>query len=245
MSPKYYIGTSGWHYEHWRNLFYPQKLAKTKWLEFYAGNFTTVELNNSFYHLPTEQAFATWYNTTPPDFIFAVKVSRFITHIKRLKNCKEAVDNFTSRAKTLGDKLGPLLYQLPPSMPRSDQALESFLPTLPQGLKHVFEFRHESWLDDGVFEILRKYSVGFCVFDLPAINCPLLATADFAYVRFHGSAELYSSSYSDDELARWAEKLANFAQNLKATYIYFNNDTEAFAVKNATTLSRYLGREGV
>ena len=237
---QYHIGTSGWHYEHWQHLFYPDKLAKAKWLEFYARHFTTVELNNSFYRLPSEQAFAAWRDSSPANFTFAVKVSRFITHIKRLKNSEEPVDTFLTRAKILGEKLGPLLYQLPPNMHRSDDKLESFLSILPQGLKHVFEFRHESWLDDKVFEILRRYNVGLCVFDMPGLTCPLVATTDFAYIRFHGSTGLYSSCYSDDELAEWARRLASLPSKVKTVYAYFNNDAEAFAVRNAMTLRDYL-----
>jgi uncharacterized protein YecE (DUF72 family) len=237
---RYYIGTSGWHYEHWRYSFYPGTLAKAKWLEFYAGYFDTVELNNSFYRLPSEAAFAAWRNSSPAGFTFAVKVSRFVTHIKRLKNVQEAVETFMSRAKILGDKLGPLLYQLPPNMHRNDERLESFLGTLPRGMKHVFEFRHRSWLDDEVFEILRKHNVGLCVFDMPSLTCPLVATADFAYIRFHGSTGLYFSCYSDEELAGWAERLAGLTAKLKEVYIYFNNDAETFAVRNAMTLREYL-----
>ena len=240
MSSNYFIGTSGWHYDHWRDRFYPGELIKAKWLEFYASHFTTVELNNSFYRLPSEAAFADWYRSSPPNFTFAVKVSRFITHIKRLKDAGEAVEKFIARAKILGGKLGPLLYQLPPNMRRNDEVLESFLSTLPRELKHVFEFRHQSWLEEGVFGILHKYNTGFCVFDMPSVSCPLVATADFAYVRFHGSAGLYWSCYSDKELASWAERLSHLAENLKAIYIYFNNDAEAFAVRNAVTLRTYL-----
>lgn len=237
---KYYIGTSGWHYEHWRGLFYPERLAKAKWLEFYAGHFGTVELNNSFYHLPSEKAFLGWRESSSEDFVFAVKVSRFITHIKRLKNVEEPVENFLSRARLLEGKLGPLLYQLPPNMKCNSEVLESFLSLLPRGCKHVFEFRNESWINDGIFDILRRYNVGLCIFDMPGFTCPLVATADFAYIRFHGSAGLYSSCYSDEELFRWAENIANLGRNLKTIYIYFNNDAEAFAVKNAIRLMSYL-----
>ena len=243
MSSVYYIGTSGWHYDHWRERFYPHKLGKPGWLDFYARHFSTVELNNSFYRLPSEAAFANWRDVSPANFTFAVKVSRFITHIKRLKNVEEAVETFMSRAKILEEKLGPLLYQLPPNMHRDDERLESFLAILPRGLKHVVEFRHESWLDEGVFEILRQYNTGLCVFDMPSLRCPLVATADFAYIRFHGSEGLYYSCYSDDELADWAKRLADLATSLKAVYIYFNNDAEAFAVRNAITLRGYLRGE--
>ena len=208
MPAHYYVGTSGWHYDHWQRRFYPEGLSRAKWLEFYAASFGTVELNNSFYRLPSETAFAHWYDLSPANFTFAVKVSRFITHIKRLKNADEAVENFVARARFLGEKLGPLLYQLPPSMHRNDEVLESFLADLPKGMKHVLEFRHQSWFDENVFEVLHKYNVGFCVFDMPSVKCPLIATADFAYIRFHGSSGLYSSCYSDEELADWAKKLA-------------------------------------
>jgi len=240
MAAGYYIGTSGWHYDHWRHLFYPGKLAKTKWLEFYATHFTTVELNNSFYRLPSETAFANWRDSSPANFTFAVKVSRFITHIKRLKNAEEPVENFITRARILGEKLGPLLYQLPPNMHRNDEVLESFLSLLPKGLQHVIEFRHQSWLEEKVFGILRKYNIGLCVFDMPSLRCPLVVTADFAYIRFHGSTGLYASCYSDEELDWWTKRLADLAPSLKVIYVYFNNDAEAFAVRNAITLRGYL-----
>ena len=240
---QYYIGTSGWHYEHWRYRFYPENLNKTKWLEFYSSNFNTVELNNSFYRLPSEEAFANWHDTSPAGFKFAVKVSRFITHIKRLKVTVEPVEKFISRAKLLGEKLGPLLYQLPPNMHRDDERLESFLSGLPEGMQHVFEFRHLSWLNDSVYNILNRYNAGLCVFDMPDIECPLVVTADFAYIRLHGSTALYSSCYTDEELADWKNKLADLPDNIKQVYIYFNNDSEAFAVRNAITLANYLKRQ--
>jgi len=238
--PEYYIGTSGWVYRHWREVFYPPKLAQSKWLEFYTRHFPTVELNSSFYRLPTEKAFSNWRQTSPEGFIYAVKVSRFITHIKRLKDVEEPIQTFLSRARLLKEKLGPLLYQLPPNMHRNDERLESFLSLLPKGLRHIVEFRHESWLDEGVFEILRKHNIGFCVFDMPGLSCPLLATADFAYIRFHGSSGLYYSCYSDEELEDWARRISELAKSLDAVYIYFNNDAEGYAVTNAQTLTQKL-----
>jgi uncharacterized protein YecE (DUF72 family) len=130
-------------------------------------------------------------------------------------------------------------------MHRDDQRLETFLSNLPQGVEHVFEFRHQSWLEDGIFDILRRHRVGFCVFDMPSLRCPLVATADFAYIRFHGSSDLYSSCYSEEELATWAERLRDLVGNLKAIYIYFNNDAEAFAVRNAVTIRGYLEKRAV
>lgn len=237
---RYYIGTSGWHYDDWRGRFYPDKLPRNKWLEFYAQHFPTVELNNSFYRLPSENAFTGWYNSSPPGFRYSVKVSRFITHIKRLKDCEETLANFMSRAGILKDKLGPLLYQLPPSMHRNYEILESFLNVLPQGLKHVIEFRHESWLVDKVFDILQQHDAGLCVFDMPALTSPLLATADFAYIRFHGSDSLYSSCYTDEELADWAKRIADLAKGIDSVYVYFNNDVQGFAIRNAETIRRFL-----
>lgn len=237
---KYYIGCSGWHYDHWRALYYPEGLPKSKWLQFYAKEFSTVELNNSFYHLPSEKAFITWWESTPDNFLFAVKVSRFITHIKRLRNLDSALENFLSRACLLKGKLGPLLYQLPPNMKRNDEVLENFLSSLPQEYQHVFEFRHASWIDDSVFRILQQHNAGLCVFDMPGFTCPLVATTDFAYIRFHGSQGLYSSCYSDDELSQWAQKIVELDEKVKAVHIYFNNDAEAFAVRNALSLTEFI-----
>jgi uncharacterized protein YecE (DUF72 family) len=239
--PECYIGTSGWHYEDWRGLFYPLELARSKWLEFYARHFPTVELNNSFYRLPSERAFINWRESAPKDFIFAVKVSRFITHIKRLKDVEEPLQNFLERADLLGIKLGPLLYQLPPNMKRDDERLAVFLAMLPSRYRHVLEFRHESWFDDNVFDMLKRFNTGWCVFDMPDFTSPVIATADFAYVRFHGSSGLYSSSYSDKELFKWAKKIAELGRSLKAIYVYFNNDVAGYALDNASTLMRLLG----
>lgn len=237
---RYHIGTSGWHYADWRDRFYPEKLSKSRWLDFYSRHFPTVEVNNSFYRLPSEAAFTGWYGASPEEFTFAVKVSRFITHIKRLKECDEPVNNFMSRATLLKEKLGPLLYQLPPSLHRDDDRLAAFLSILPKGLKHVIEFRHASWLDEGVFAILREYDAGLCVFDMPEITCPLLSTSGFAYIRFHGSDSLYAGCYTDEELAEYASKIKEMAGTLDEVYIYFNNDIQGFALRNAETIRGYL-----
>jgi uncharacterized protein YecE (DUF72 family) len=237
---QYYIGTSGWHYDDWRGRFYPEKLAKAKWLEFYADHFNTLELNNTFYHLPSENAFKNWYESSPEGFIFAVKANRYITHIKRLKDCGEEVSKFMSRAVLLKEKLGPLLYQLPPGLHRDDDRLNEFLKVLPRGLKHVIEFRHESWFAEEVFEILRQHQVGFCVYDMPKLNSPIITMTDFTYVRFHGKKSLYSSCYTDKEMVDWAKKIKSLAKQLKSVYIYFNNDIAGYALENARTLHDYL-----
>lgn len=240
MAARFFIGTSGWHYDWWRGLFYPPQLPKSRWLEFYSQHFSTVELNNSFYRLPSEAAFANWKDSSPPGFLFAVKVSRLITHLKKLRNAETALQNFLARARLLGAKLGPLLYQLPPNMHRNAQVLEEFLKLLPPDLEHVFEFRDRSWLHEDVFDLLRRYKAGFCAFDMPGLTTPLVATASFGYIRFHGSSALYSSFYSDEELESWAQRTRQLAQRLERCYIYFNNDTEGFAVQNAKTLAARL-----
>ncbi len=237
---EYYIGTSGWHYEHWRGLFYPEKLPKVGWLEFYARYFNTVEINNSFYHLPSEKAFNQWRESVQAHFSYSVKVSRFITHIKRLRNAETPLENFLSRAQLLENKLGVLLYQLPPQMERNDETLESFLTLLPPEFRHAFEFRHESWIDESIFALLKRYGAGFCVFDMPRFTSPLVATSDFAYIRFHGSRRLYWSCYSEEELSHWAQGIAELGKNLKAVYIYFNNDAEAYAITNSQRLRKML-----
>jgi uncharacterized protein YecE (DUF72 family) len=241
----YFIGTSGWHYDDWRGRFYPEKLPKAKWLEFYSNHFNTLELNNSFLHLPSENAFNNWYNSSPPGFVFAVKASRFITHIKRLKDCEEAIGNFMSRARLLQEKLGPLLYQLPPGLRRDDALLEGFLAELPSDLKHVIEFRHPSWFDEGVYKILRRFHTGFCIFDMPGLTSPLLATTGFAYVRFHGREGLYSSRYTDGEMADWAKKIKGLAKKLETVYIYFNNDVSGYALDNAAMIREHLEKSNI
>jgi uncharacterized protein YecE (DUF72 family) len=240
MSTRLFIGTSGWHYAHWKGAFYPLNMPAKDWLTFYAGQFNTVEINASFYRLPEESTFTNWRQTVPPKFCFAVKASRFITHIKRLKDSQEPLQTFVERANFLKNNLGPLLYQLPPGLRRDEDRLESFLALLDKNLRHVFEFRHDSWMDKAVFDLLRKYNAGFCMFDMPGIASPEVTTADFAYIRFHGYGDMYSGNYPDAVLADWAKKLEKMAHGLKALYIYFNNDAGGFAIRNARTMREYL-----
>lgn len=235
---RYYVGTSGWYYDHWREIFYPQDMAKSKWLDYYSRSFSTVELNNSFYHLPSEKAYINWKNSSPPGFVFSVKVSRFITHVKRLRDAAEPVTKFISRACLLEKKLGPLLYQLPRNIKPDYQKFEEFLQILPKDISHVFEFRHESWFDDEIFSLLRRYGVGFCIYDMPDLCSPVITTSDFAYIRFHGSQRLYGGCYSDREMEDWAREIVNLG--VEVVYIYFNNDMEGYAIKNALTFKHLL-----
>ncbi len=238
---QYRIGTSGWHYDHWRERFYPVKLPKSGWLEHYCQFFRTVEINASFYRLPTERAFASWRDGSPTDFVFAVKASRLITHYRRLRNVEEPLDTFLSRARILGHKLGPILYQLPPGLKRDDRVLGDFLALLPGNLLHAVEFRHSSWLHEEVYAILRAYGVAFCVISAPGRDYPPVATGSFAYLRFHGSQAMYGGSYSDEELEHWARITRDLSGGSRAIFAYFNNDANAHAVFNALALADLLG----
>lgn len=199
-----------------------------------------MELNNTFYRLPTEKVFEQWRAQSAPGFTFALKVSRLITHMKKLRNVEALLQNFLSRARILEDKMGPLLYQTPPNMPRNDCLLESFLSLLPGDLKHTFEFRHTSWHCAEVYKILSRFNAGLCIFDMPGFTTPREVTTDFCYLRFHGSDSLYGSSYSDKVLQSWAEWLRSLPEKVKSRYIYFNNDACAYAVANSRTLSSFL-----
>lgn len=236
----FHIGTSGWMYDDWRGRFYPAEIPKTRWFSHYARHFATVEVNSSFYRLPSERAFQAWRDKAPDGFVYALKVSRYITHLKKLRDVEEPLRTFASRARLLGNRLGPLLYQLPPSLKRHDALLDAFLQLLPGDLQHVFELRHQSWFDEGVYSLLRRHNAAFCVFDLPGTTTPIVATAGLAYVRFHGSTGLYDSCYTEQELRSWATKISELGRGLSEVYVYFNNDTQAHAVGNAARLRELL-----
>ena len=231
------IGTSGFHYKHWKGPFYPAKLSSAKMLEFYAQQFDTVELNNSFYRLPDASAFDYWREATPSNFIFAVKGSRFITHNKKLKDPENAVDNLLPRAAHLGPKLGPVLFQLPPHWRVNTERLTNLLEILPRDLRYAFEFRELSWMNLEVESILRKFNAAFCIYELAGYHSPLQVTADFAYVRLHGpDPGKYQGSYSDEKLSVWARQIEKWAAKLKAIYLYFDNDQAGYAATNARSL---------
>ncbi|MDO8691034.1 MAG: DUF72 domain-containing protein [Dehalococcoidia bacterium] len=235
-----FLGTSGWHYKHWRERYYPVKLTASRWLSFYAQTFSTVEVNNSFYHLPAEKDLMGWKKATYPGFIFAVKASRLITHMKKLHNIDQPLENFLSRIRILGERLGPVLYQLPPNLHKNADLVEDFCSRLPEDLRHVLEFRHASWFDPAIFAIMERRNIGFCIFDAPGQVCPEVVTSDFVYIRFHGSSGIYSSCYTDRELDIWAERVRRLSQGGRAVYAYFNNDAGAHAVHNALGLRKRL-----
>jgi uncharacterized protein YecE (DUF72 family) len=238
---KIWIGTSGWHYKHWMGVFYPPGTSGKELFEFYARHFNTVEINNSFYRLPSATTFDSWRESAPDGFCFAVKGSRFITHMKKLKDPESSSEKFFVVADRLRKKLGPILFQLPPRWKVNAERLSEFLAVLPKGHKYVVEVRDESWLIAPVFELLRKHKVAFCVHDFADMKVPIEITADFTYIRFHGpTSAKYFGSYSEKDLGKWAERIEGWRERLSAVYVYFNNDPGGEAVNNALTLKKLV-----
>jgi uncharacterized protein YecE (DUF72 family) len=238
------IGTAGYHYKHWVGTFYPPKTPPSKMLDYYVRHFDTLELNNSFYRLPTIEAFESWRDATPNNFVLAVKASRFITHNKKLKDPENALDNILPRAEHLRKKLGPILFQLPPKWKVNLERLEGLLEILPREHRYAFEFRELSWMDPKVNRLLERYNAAFCIYQLAGYHSPLHITADFAYVRLHGpDAGKYQGSYGRAQLREWAKRIQQWSARLKAVYIYFDNDQAGYAAQNALALKKMvLGR---
>jgi uncharacterized protein YecE (DUF72 family) len=235
------VGCSGWEYKHWRGGFYPADLPRTRWFEHYAAAFDTVEINNTFYRLPEERTFAAWAERAPAGFVYAVKASRFLTHMKKLKSPEEPLDRLFTRMRPLAGRLGPVLYQLPPGWPIDLRRLEHFLQALPQGVRHVVEFRNSSWYADEVMGLLERYSVALCVHDMQGSATGRQRVGPFIYVRFHGATAHYGGGYSDDRLAGWAEWLGSQRAAGLDVYAYFNNDIGGHAPRNAGTLRTLMG----
>lgn len=210
-------------------------------LKFYSQQFDTVELNNSFYRLPTEIAFENWRQSTPVDFVFAVKASRFLTHQKKLKDPEDALENLLPRASRLSTKLGPILFQLPPKWQVNSGRLEALLEALPRDLRYTFEFRDLTWIRPEIDTLLARFGAAFCIYELAGYHSPLSVTSDFAYVRLHGPGlGKYQESYSLDRLRLWAKQIAEWANDLAAIYIYFDNDQAGYAARNALELKRLV-----
>jgi uncharacterized protein YecE (DUF72 family) len=249
MRPELRIGCSGWNYESWKGRFYPADLPASRWLGHYAGIFDTVEINNTFYRLPEASTFASWRAQTPPRFLIAVKASRFLTHMKRLRDPEEPLQRLFSRAAALGPRLGPVLYQLPGHFHADRGRLEDFLRALParltargRRLQHVIEFRHPSWYTRDIFDLLEHHDVAMCLHDMAgsAIDGPWVGP--FSYVRFHGTTGRYHGSYPDSDLRVWARRLAAQWAAGSDVYAYFNNDPDAIATQNALSLKTWLER---
>ncbi len=236
MAAEIRIGTSGWHYKHWLGTFYPAGMKSSQMFEFYQRHFDTVELNNSFYRLPTPEAFGSWRDSATPNFRFAVKGSRYLTHNKKLKEPEQALQNLLPRAEILAEKLGPVLFQLPPKWKVNLERLEDFLRALPKVHRYAFEFREQTWHSEAVYDILRRHKAAYCIHELAGFHTPILLTADFAYVRLHGPGGKYQGCYSDEKLAEWAERIAGWSRSLRAIYVYFDNDDSGYAPRNALEL---------
>jgi uncharacterized protein YecE (DUF72 family) len=234
------IGCSGWNYAHWREPVYGGAPA-SQWLGLYAERFDTVEVNATFYRLPTRKAVASWVSTTPDEFVFAVKASRYLTHVKRLRELGPGLERFLDRIEPLvrSPKLGPLLWQLPPTFRRDDERLAEALGRLPR-LEHAFEFRHPSWFEDDVYSLLREHGAALVIGDDP--RRPFQThelTAPWTFLRLHRGSRGRRGNYSERELHEWAQRI--HGRPVDRAYLYFNNDWEAFAVRNAERLRELLG----
>lgn len=242
MAAEVRIGTSGWHYAHWRGPFYPERFSTAKMLGFYLERFDTVEINNSFYKLPSAETFSFWRDHTPASFRFAVKASRYITHNKKLKDPQNALDRFLPPTSELHEKLGPILFQLPPKWRINLERLDECLSTLPKGKRwhYAFEFREPTWLNERTYNILRAHNAAFCIYELAGFRTENVITADWAYVRLHGPGGKYQGSYSTQQLSEWAARISDWSTRLKAIYVYFDNDQAGYAVQNALELKNLV-----
>lgn len=234
-----YCGACGWNYPHWREVFYPKGLPQSRWLDYYSQTFDTVEINNSFYRLPERETFEKWRDAVKRGFVFAVKASRYLTHIKRLLDPEEPLQRLLSHSDGLADKRGPILYQFPPGFGLDLARLESFLRILPRDVRHVFEFRNAQWQTEQVWSMLSSYGAAYCVMSSPGLPLHLRTTADFSYIRMHSGGEETGGNYTDDHLAGWAEHISEMLR-LGDVYVYFNNDIHGYAVRNALTLTRMI-----
>jgi len=240
-----YVGTSGWQYRHWRNTFYPRGVAQSEWLRHFAQRFATVELNNSFYRLPERATFEHWREGTPDDFVFAVKMSRYLTHIRRLREAEEPVGRFLERARGLGDKLGPVLLQLPPTLRADLGRLADTLDRFPSGVRVAVEPRDDSWFGDGLRSLLEERGAALVLADSPRRTTPAWRTADWGFVRFHEGRATPRPCYGERALTTWAERIASLWAAGADVFCYFNNDARACAIRDAVTFARLARRAGL
>ncbi len=245
-----WIGTSGWNYPHWSGVFYPRGMKPVSWFQHYASVFDTVEVNNTFYRLPGPEVFVRWVNESPSGFRYALKASRFITHVKRLLEPERSAGEFLRRAAGMRQKLGPILFQLPPSGHADPARLQLFLEYLTRqkilpGLQVTFEFREPSWLSPEVLGLLEESKAALCLADWPDLPVEGPITAEFVYVRRHGAGTLYGGSFSRAALRREADRIRQWLAEGRSVYVYFNNDANANAVANALTLKGLLPRTGI
>lgn len=238
---KIHIGTSGWNYRHWKGTFYPEDLSQKKWLSYYMERFKTVELNNSFYRMPDKSTFENWRAAVPDDFIFSVKVYRYITHLKKLIDSDETLNTFLENAGALKEKAGPLLFQMPPSFRFNSERLISFLKKLPDSFRYTFEFRNKTWWNDEAYRILEDYNISFCQFQLAGVITPKVVTSDLVYIRLHGpTSHKYQGSYTNETLAEWADQFKKWQKDGREVYCYFDNDDSGYAAWNALVLDNMV-----
>ncbi|MDB5717828.1 MAG: hypothetical protein JWM38_1255 [Sphingomonas bacterium] len=234
------IGCSGWNYRHWRSAFYPDGLPVKRWFAHYAEAFDTVEINNSFYRLPSAETFAAWRDQAPPGFRYAVKANRFLTQAKKLKDCAEPIARFLAPVRALGETLGPILYQLPPRFRANPERLDQFLALLPRDIHHVFEFREPSWHSDEILAVLDRHGASFCTHDMPGMAVPRWATGPIAYVRFHGTEGKYWGRYDPAALRDWRDWMLDQSRLGREVWAYFNNDIHAHAIADALALRQLV-----
>ena len=240
-----YVGTSGWQYQSWRGRFYPKPLKQPEWLQYFAERFRTVEVNNTFYRLPERDVFEKWSERTPDDFVIAPKMSRYLTHIKRLREPEEPVARFLDRAEPLGRKLGPVLIQLPPQLGIETERLESLVHILPSRVRWAIEFRHASWFVDEVRDLLAESNIAFCLADRGSRPItPIWKTSDWGYVRFHGGTGSPESCYGRSALRGWVRRLGDLWTGDDDVFVYFNNDTGGCAVRDARVLAALVESAG-
>jgi len=237
MESGIYVGTSGWLYDHWADAFYPQDLKKGEWLSFYSKQFCTVELNNSFYQLPKKNNIEQWLKETPEHFLFSCKVSRYITHMKKLLDAEESMRRFLNSLKHFGGQLGPILFQFPPKWHVNTERFQHFLETLPKEHLYVFEFRDQSWFCERVYEILNQHNAVLCFYDFKGFQSPEVITSESIYIRLHGPEKTpYKGSYSETQLKHYAEKISHWEKEGKTVFCYFDNDEEGCAPHDAKKL---------
>lgn len=239
-SKNIFIGTSGWHYDHWKGPFYPENLPAEKMLSYYSQHFQAVEINNSFYRLPDSESFAGWRKTVPGPFVFTVKGSRYITHMKKLIDPSETVPPLLAAATALKSKLGPILFQLPPRWKINPERLREFLKFLPAKFRYAFEFRDSSWFDDRIYRCLRERGAAFCIYDLAGRLSPKAVTADFIYIRLHGPGKAYQGQYDTNTLAGWAGAFAAWQNQGKEIFCFFDNDQAGYAAQDALRLQEMI-----
>lgn len=237
---KTYIGTSGWSYPHWRGTFYPNDISNDQMLEYYLTRFGSTEINNTFYHLPEKKTLEHWRRLAPAGFIYSVKASRYITHMKKLKDPQHSTPELLKRIGVLGDTLGPVLFQLPPKWKFNEARLGEFLQSLSRDFRYVFEFRDQSWINHQCLDLLSRYNAAFCIYELDGYLSPKEITADFVYIRLHGPNGPYQGSYTGKTLSGWAGAISTWQKQGLDTYCYFDNDEAGYAADNAWSLSTML-----